>query len=201
MLVDALTLTLTLTLGLGFALTLTLNLATPTSTPTLPNLSPNPKPGDAADLVHVDDAPHALVPPRVAPLASAMAAALRSNSFNLTRLAPARSAQATATAWRSLHRCVAAVYSHAVAHHTLTRESSARREAGQAVMASVVLVTKDRPALLQHALTSLEAQDHEKLEVVLVDDGSATLAAVATLEALERPDSAFSLRGCVGVCV
>jgi hypothetical protein len=153
--------------------------------------------GDAAELVHADDAPHALVPPRAAPLAAALAAALRLRSFHMTRLAPSRSAQATATAWQSLHRCVAAVYSHAVAHHTLTRESSARRAAAESVMVSVVLVTRDRPALLQHALVSLEAQDHEKLEVVLVDDGSATPTAIAALEALERPDSAFSLRGCV----
>lgn len=153
--------------------------------------------GDAAELVHADDMPHALVPPRIASLAAALAAALQRRSFYVTRLAPSRSAMATATAWQSLHRCVAAVYSHAVAHHTLARESSARRAAAEAVMASVVIVTKDREALLQHALTSLEAQDHEKLEVVLVDDGSATPAAIAALEALERPDSAFSLRGCV----
>ncbi|MGD9897419.1 MAG: glycosyltransferase [Candidatus Methylacidiphilaceae bacterium] len=50
---------------------------------------------------------------------------------------------------------------------------------------SVCLVHHDRPALLAQALESLRAQNYPNFEVVLVDDGSATVEAAAFLDKLE----------------
>ena len=38
---------------------------------------------------------------------------------------------------------------------------------------SVVITTRDRPALLRRALASVQAQTHDELDIVVVDDGSA----------------------------
>lgn len=49
---------------------------------------------------------------------------------------------------------------------------------------SVCLVHHDRPALLRQAVGSLYAQDTERFEVILVDDGSTSPAALAFLDEL-----------------
>jgi GT2 family glycosyltransferase len=52
-------------------------------------------------------------------------------------------------------------------------------------LVSVCLVHHDRPEQLRQALASLEAQDYPHFEIVLVDDGSTTVAARAFLAGLE----------------
>lgn len=61
---------------------------------------------------------------------------------------------------------------------------------------SVVLVTYNRPRLLRQALASLMRQDHpmERLEVVLVDDGSELPEAKRLLDELEAGGGGWGLR-------
>lgn len=56
------------------------------------------------------------------------------------------------------------------------------------VLVSVVIRTKDRPQLLSQALASLALQTHDKLEVVVVNDGGESVSA-----ALSAYESAFSV--------
>jgi len=58
-------------------------------------------------------------------------------------------------------------------------------ELGAGPLVSVCLVHHERPVLLQQAVASLEAQTYQNFEVILVDDGSRTPAALAALDALE----------------
>lgn len=57
---------------------------------------------------------------------------------------------------------------------------------------SICLVHYNRPNLLLQAIESIEAQDYNNIEVVLVDDGSSMPEAVSLLEHLEAP---FASRG------
>ncbi len=50
---------------------------------------------------------------------------------------------------------------------------------------SICLSHWNRPAYLQQALASIEAQDYKNLEVVLVDDGSTQPEAIALIDSLE----------------
>jgi len=54
-----------------------------------------------------------------------------------------------------------------VAHHLVeaAHDDAAQRRAAAGVRVSAVLVHRNRPVLLAHALASLQAQDHPNLEV------------------------------------
>src|SRR6266849_6417251 len=52
-------------------------------------------------------------------------------------------------------------------------------------LVSICLSHWNRPAYLQQALASIEAQDYKKFEVVLVDDGSTQPEAIALIDSLE----------------
>lgn len=124
--------------------------------------------GGIPELVAEPDRPRVLVPPEPAPLAERLAEALR------TGWEPARLAfdpAANEAAWQDFHR-------------RLPRPAAPRPGAARPPV-SVVLVHHDRPAHLARALDSLRAQDYPRFEVVLVDDGSETPAALAYLERLE----------------
>jgi GT2 family glycosyltransferase len=56
-------------------------------------------------------------------------------------------------------------------------------------LVSVCLVHHERPALLIEALDALAAQDYPRFEVILVDDGSRSAAALDVLERLEAGSS------------
>ena len=60
-----------------------------------------------------------------------------------------------------------------VANHLVesAHDEAARRQAAAGVLVTVVLVHRNRPAFLAHALASLEAQDHPKLEVIIMPRG------------------------------
>ncbi len=51
-------------------------------------------------------------------------------------------------------------------------------------LVSVCLVTRNRPALLQQAMASIEAQDYPSIQLILVDDGSDEPEAIELLERL-----------------
>ncbi|MBB5689326.1 glycosyltransferase [Roseomonas alkaliterrae] len=118
----------------------------------------------------------ALAAPNPGALAAAIAAALREPTVPCPRQA---AAFAAAGAWRDL---IAGIPGPAGA--------AERRAAGSAL--SVVLVHRNRPALLAQALDGLRGQTLEGFEVVLVDDGSDQPDALAALDRLE-PD--FAGRG------
>ena len=71
----------------------------------------------------------------------------------------------------------------------------ARREVREGPLVSVVVRTRDRPALLAEALGSLAASTYRRLEVVLVNDGGAAAGAARRLPAAGRARRPRSNRG------
>jgi GT2 family glycosyltransferase len=72
-----------------------------------------------------------------------------------------------------------------VRDHIMTAEPPKRRAPASLPLVSIVVVHHDRPHYLLQALKSIEQQDYERLEVVLVDDGSKLPESKAFLDSLE----------------
>ena len=139
----------------------------------LPFLAPDV--GGIAELVAVQDRARLLYPRGVAALAAAMANALRDG------VAPGEAAispEATTRLWLDFHGAMPAPAAPPVV---------------QAVpLVSVCMAGFNRHGTLAHALASLEAQDHPRIEVILVDDASTDAATRLFLTALEPR---FAARG------
>jgi glycosyltransferase involved in cell wall biosynthesis len=129
--------------------------------------------GGIPELVRAEDHPSVLFPPRAAALAGRMEAALRDP---VRPARPAFDEGASRDAWLAWHRGV-------LGH---TDPASVIGPCGAAQpRVSVCIAHFNRPEHLRHALESLQAQDYPNFEVIVVDDGSTSPAAVAYLDALE----------------
>jgi O-antigen biosynthesis protein len=67
-------------------------------------------------------------------------------------------------------------------------------DGADAPLVSVVVPHHDQPELVWETLRSVAAQDHPNLEIVLVDDGSATVAAHEALLTIEQHDFGVPVR-------
>ncbi len=74
----------------------------------------------------------------------------------------------------------------------LSGQSGTLAERADGPFISVILVTHDRPVLLEQAIDSLRAQTFGAFEVILVDDGSAAPAAIEHIDSLREE---FDRRG------
>lgn len=72
-----------------------------------------------------------------------------------------------------------------VRDHIVTAQPPKKRVPDSMPVVSIVVVHHDRPHYLLQALKSIEQQDYERLEVVLVDDGSKLPESKALLDSLE----------------
>ena len=70
-------------------------------------------------------------------------------------------------------------------HEVLAPTAGRRPEKASERLVSIVIVHHEQPELLREAIESAMAQDHPAIEVVVVDDGSTTQAAVIALEEIE----------------
>ncbi|MEO8071266.1 MAG: glycosyltransferase [Acidobacteriota bacterium] len=98
------------------------------------------------------------------------------------RVAPA----CTLENWMAWHEAIVALHRRSARvardrHPLATRH----RTAAALPLVTVCLVTRNRPAFLDVALASLRAQSYPRVEVVLVDDGSDDVDAIAHLTTLE----------------
>lgn len=87
-----------------------------------------------------------------------------------------------------LHKCDAAWADHldAISVETpVTPSARARPDASDTPLVTVVLVHHDRPQYLLQSVKSVEQQDYDKVELIVVDDGSKRPETHATLDALE----------------
>jgi glycosyltransferase involved in cell wall biosynthesis len=133
--------------------------------------------GGTADLLHPDDRASHLMQPTASALTSALSNALRNGLPPAAR--PATASDTIEAMWRSI-----------VDTYTQPRKIEAAR--CDWPLASIVLVTRNRPTTLLQALDGIRAQTWPNLEVVLVDDGSLSREAIATLDGLEAE---FAQRG------
>jgi glycosyltransferase involved in cell wall biosynthesis/GT2 family glycosyltransferase len=127
--------------------------------------------GGIPELLREEDRATHLFAPTPPALAAALARVLRDG---LLPALPAARPEDIAADWRAL----ALAYGAAEA-------PPAPVEPPATPLVSVVLVTRNRPAMLAQALDGLRAQTWPCLEVVLVDDGSDRPDAIAALDRLE----------------
>mmetsp|Transcript_31074 Transcript_31074/g.50264 ORF Transcript_31074/g.50264 Transcript_31074/m.50264 type:complete len:935 (-) Transcript_31074:991-3795(-) len=107
-----------------------------------------------------------------------------------------------ASRWRSFHHW--AIARHAGSHllestqhqpmaaEVASAPANVARLQSEVPLVSVIMVHRNRPTMLKLAITSIEKQDYQNLEVVLVDDGSDIPEALEMLSSLE---STFAGRG------
>ncbi|WP_237479906.1 glycosyltransferase [Lichenibacterium dinghuense] len=142
--------------------------------------------GGIPELVAEDDRGRVLVEPEASALAARLADALE------RPFAPARPAHAereTGARWTAWCSRVAGKARAAAAPF----RSGAARERSPDGRIAVVVTHHERPALVEQTLESLAAQTRTDFDLVLVDDGSRSAAALAALAALERRRWPFAL--------
>jgi O-antigen biosynthesis protein len=128
--------------------------------------------GGIPEMVAARDRARTLSPLRGEALAGLLARALEDGA---QPVAFAVAPRVTERAWVQWHQQYAG--------YSAQPRREGRRQATPLV--SVCLIHRNRPAMLEQAVSSLLAQDYPKLEVVLVDDGSTLPAAEQTLVRLE----------------
>lgn len=132
--------------------------------------------GGIGELIHPEDRARALFSPTPSDIARAMQR-IQENGYSLCRTSVAP--RQTDKAWLELQG------------ELLTRETRAK-DARKAPHITVCLTHHERPELLETALQSLRDQTYDDFDVVLVDDGSQSQAALDYLDTLE---SEFQRRG------
>lgn len=124
--------------------------------------------GGTAELIHADDRSDVLFQPHPKRLAERLFRCLEEGGSTAR---PAIVARANRQAWLEWHRHLPPVE---------------RRSLGESQpLVSVCIPHHDRPTLLQQALESIERQTYPNIEVVVVDDGSASVEAKEFLSRLE----------------
>lgn len=124
--------------------------------------------GGTPELVHAEDRDRCLVPPEP----EAMAGALRDALLAGFPPKPVRPAFDRATSLELWERI-------------LEWEPPPRPEVHSLPLVSAVVPHHDRPALVTNAVVALDAQDYEKLEIVVVDDGSELAESHRVLDDIE----------------
>jgi glycosyltransferase involved in cell wall biosynthesis len=143
---------------------------------------------ETRQLVHPDDRAHALCLPHPLALASALAAAVAQGARVPRGTARSHAAEET---WQKVIGDAVERRSRVVLTPVLS-SPAVRSSSTMTPEVTVVLTHRNRPRLLGQALEGLRRQTFADFEVVLVDDGSDTSEALATLAALE-PE--FARRG------
>ncbi len=126
-----------------------------------------PDVGGIAELADARDHPECLYERDVAALTAALSRAMAEGA---AAARPSTGFAQNRAAWLAWHARLDAPAAPAVVR--------------DAPLVSVCMTTYERPALLEHAIASIEAQGWPRLEVVLVDDASPSPAAQAALDAL-----------------
>lgn len=136
--------------------------------------------GGVPELVHPDDQPAVLF----SPLVGSFSAKLLSTISHLSTspwspVRPAIETQTAAVDWVGFHR-------HLVSLPPSTLPSIALAAEKTNPFVSILITHYERPHLISQLLDSLLAQSYTNFEVILVDDGSTSPAALAGLDALEN---------------
>jgi glycosyltransferase involved in cell wall biosynthesis len=129
------------------------------------------------DLIAESDQSAALVDRSAEALAAGLIKALANG---VIRPKPAFTAEHAKNSWRYFYNYAANMY------------ASVSSKVNRNPLVSICVVHYNRPALLKQTLESIYAQQYTNIEVILVDDGSTDVAAIAYLQSLE---SQFYSRG------
>jgi len=128
--------------------------------------------GGIPELVHAEDRARTLLPLDADAFATRLAEVLKNGQ------APARPAvdfNATRAQWRAWHS--------ALPHGSLSRARAASGDA-EAPLVSICIAHYERPLLLEQMLESVRSQTYPRVEVIVVDDGSVSSAALEYLGSL-----------------
>lgn len=134
--------------------------------------------GSTAELLSMESQATCLSEPTAKSLAQRIVEAVRSRT---PRATPSSHWIESGDAWARHFAAIAA------ADQVKQIDASMAAVPDKQPLVSVVLVHHDRPRYLVQAIASIEQQDYQNLELILVDDGSTLADSHSTLEALESP--------------